>query len=94
MNLAGIRSPLIFNPKEQIFGYLDPEPYSWLKKQGGLDFLELVSPRKAINPPGSFTWIYYPEPRYGVIKPLWTGRTVSPWEGLLSPIHLSKWLGK
>ena len=38
----------------------------------------------------SFIWIYYPEPRYGVIEPSWTGRTVSPSEGLLSPIHLSK----
>ena len=94
MNLAVIRSRLTFNLKEQIFGSLDLEPYSWLKKQGGLDFPELVSPKKAINPPGSFTWIYYPEPRYGVIEPPWTGRTVSPSGGLLSPIHLSKWLGK
>ena len=41
--------------KEQISGSLDLEPFSWLKKQGGSDFLELVSPRKAINPLGSFT---------------------------------------
>ena len=75
MNLAIIRSRLTFNLKEQISGSLDLEPFSWLKKQGGSDFLELVSPRKAINPLGSFTWIYYPEPRYGVIEPPWTGRT-------------------
>ena len=41
--------------KEQISGSLDLEPYSWLKKQGGLDFPELGSLKKAINPPGSFT---------------------------------------
>ena len=40
INQAGIRSPLIFNPKEQIFGSLDLEPFSWSKKQGGLDFPE------------------------------------------------------
>ena len=41
--------------KEQISGSLDLVPYSWFKKQGGSDFLELVSTKKAINPLGSFT---------------------------------------
>ena len=80
--------------KEQISGSLDLVPYSWFKKQGGSDFLELLSTRKAINHPGSFTWIYYPELHYGVIEPPWTGRIVSPSEGLLSPIHLSNEVGK
>ena len=46
---------------QQLRNQLGPLPVTLAvrcEKQGGSDFLELVSPRKAINPPGSFTWIY------------------------------------
>ena len=37
---TGIRSPLIFNTKEQIFASLGREPFNWWNKQKGSDFPE------------------------------------------------------
>ena len=78
INQTGIRSPLIFNTKEQIFASLGREPFNWWNKQKGSDFPEQASPIKLIYPPGSFTWINFSKPRYGVIEPPWTGWNILP----------------
>ncbi|MDP6094177.1 MAG: hypothetical protein QF537_19735 [SAR324 cluster bacterium] len=88
MILEGILNRLISNQRDQTSKSLALVLLLWSKKHGGSVSLELGFHRRVITAPALFTWTLCPDRHYGATEPPWTGATVSPLEGSLSPTTL------